>query len=342
MIDSKNLESLDEHLDRLWITQKKKAFEASKARGSVKEEWELDPHKLTIKQFLGQQIHGSVHKGVYDGRDVTVKFHEWGDEDNMTMDEIVSLRKAFKQEVSVCKTLTHPNVCKFIGGIAGSLDGSRADMCCIICEYQSGGTLKSYLIKNHRRKINFKTVMQLALDLARGLSYLHSKNIVHRSVKTENMLLDENLTLKISDFGVARFEAVNPNEMTGCTGSYGYMAPEVFLNEPYNRKCDVYSFGICLWEIYCCEMPYPNQNFSQATSAVVYQDVRPEVPRCCPKSLAKVMKSCWDKEPNNRPEMEQVVSMLEDINVSKGKGMTPLCQPRGCFCTSFSRLKISN
>ncbi|XP_065875262.1 serine/threonine-protein kinase 54-like isoform X2 [Euphorbia lathyris] len=318
MIDSNSLESWDGYLDRLWITRKKKAYETSNAKGNVKEEWELDPHKLTIKQFFGRRIHGFVYKGVYDDQDVTVKFLEWGDEDNMTKAEIVLLRKAFKQEVSVWKNLTHPNVCKFIGGIAGTLDGSEADMCCIVSEYESGGTLKSYLINNHKRKLNFKTVMQLALDLARGLSYLHSKNIVHRSVKTESMLLDENLTIKISDFGVARFQALIPNEMTGCTGSYGYMAPEVFFNEPYNRKCDVYSFGICLWEIYCCEMPYPNHNFSQATSAVVYGDLRPEVPKCCPKSVAKVMKSCWDKDPNKRPEMEEVVSMLEGIDVSTG------------------------
>lgn len=113
------------------------------------------------------------------------------------------------------------------------------------------------------------------------------------------MLLDRNRTLKIADFGVARVEASNPNDMTGETGTLGYMAPEVcaltyethprasyvnicclFLSwstrqvlngNPYNRKCDVYSFGICLWEIYCCDMPYPDLSFSEVTTAVVRQ-----------------------------------------------------------------------
>lgn len=130
------------------------------------------------------------------------------------------------------------------------------------------------------------------------------------------MLLDKTRTVKIADFGVARVEASNPNDMTGETGTLGYMAPEVFgftgtfslhvllflflflrykkknllpnstetclanhtmhglqvLNgNPYNRKCDVYSFGICLWEIYCCDMPYPDLSFSEVTSAVVRQ-----------------------------------------------------------------------
>ena len=147
------------------------------------------------------------------------------------------------------------------------------------------------------------------------------------------MLLDKTRTVKIADFGVARVEASNPNDMTGETGTLGYMAPEVctfrsalqhlgalaikcFLfdsivvslipymetkelqcqkcsyqthqnddfakvialfwlqvlnGNPYNRKCDVYSFGICLWEIYCCDMPYPDLSFSEVTSAVVRQ-----------------------------------------------------------------------
>lgn len=130
--------------------------------------------------------------------------------------------------------------------------------CCVVAEYLRGGTLKSYLYKNRREKIPYKTVVQLALDLARGfglvhhfvrfcyllwfltllilvlllfsfcsLSYLHSKRIVHRDVKTENMLLGSQRTLKVTDFGVARVEAQNPRDMTGETGTIGYMAPEV-------------------------------------------------------------------------------------------------------------------
>ncbi|MBA0589443.1 hypothetical protein Gorai_018190 [Gossypium raimondii] len=146
------------------------------------------------------------------------------------------------------------------------------------------------------------------------------------------MLLDKTRTLKIADFGVARLEASNPNDMTGETGTLGYMAPEVLNGNPYNRKCDVYSFGICLWEIYCCDMPYPDLSFSEVTSAVVRQNLRPEIPRCCPSSLANVMKRCWDANPDRRPEMDEVVSMLEGIDTSKGGGMIPHDQPQGCLC----------
>ncbi|XP_024924946.3 serine/threonine-protein kinase STY13-like isoform X1 [Ziziphus jujuba] len=271
-----------------------------------------------------------------------VKLLDWGEEGHRAEAEVASLRAAFTQEVAVWHKLDHPNVTKFIGAKMGSAElqiqtdngliGMPSNICCVVVEYLAGGTLKSYLIRNMRKKLAFKIVVQLGLDLARGLSYLHSQKIVHRDVKTENMLLDKTRTVKIADFGVARVEASNPNDMTGETGTLGYMAPEVLNGNPYNRKCDVYSFGICLWEIYCCDMPYPDLTFSEVTSAVVRQNLRPDIPRCCPSSLANVMKRCWDASPEKRPEMDEVVSMLEAIDTSKGGGMIPPDQAQGCLC----------
>lgn len=305
-------------------------------------DWEIDPSKLIIKGVIARGTFGTVHRGVYDGQDVAVKLLDWGEEGHRTEAEIASLRAAFTQEVAVWHKLDHPNVTKFIGATMGSSElniqtdnghiGMPSNVCCVVVEYLPGGALKNYLIKNRRKKLAFKVVVQMALDLARGLSYLHSQKIVHRDVKTENMLLDKTRTVKIADFGVARVEASNPNDMTGETGTLGYMAPEVLNGNPYNRKCDVYSFGICLWEIYCCDMPYPDLSFSEVTSAVVRQNLRPEIPRCCPSSLANVMKRCWDANPDKRPEMDEVVYLLEAIDTSKGGGMIPLDQPQGCLC----------
>nr|AFK43156.1 unknown [Lotus japonicus] len=307
-----------------------------------KQEWEIEPSKLIIKSVIARGTFGTVHRGVYDTQDVAVKLLDWGEEGQRTEAEVASLRAAFIQEVAVWHKLDHPNVTKFIGATMGSselriqtdngLISMPSNICCVVVEYLAGGTLKSYLIKNRRRKLAFKVVIQLALDLARGLSYLHSQKIVHRDVQTENMLLDKTRTVKIADFGVARVEASNPNDMTGETGTLGYMAPEVLNGNPYNRKCDVYSFGICLWEIYCCDMPYPDLSFSEITSAVVRQNLRPEIPRCCPSSLANVMKKCWDATPDKRPEMDEVVSMMEAIDTSKGGGMIPFDLQQGCLC----------
>ncbi|XP_057461517.1 serine/threonine-protein kinase STY13-like [Actinidia eriantha] len=334
---------LEKHLSRVWSRDRE--------ANTKKEVWEIDLAKLDIRSAIAHGTYGTVYRGGYDGQDVAVKVLDWGEDGIATVAETAALRASFRQEVAVWQKLDHPNVTKFIGASMGTSNlkipsnntsndahnslPSRA--CCVVVEYLPGGTLKKYLIRNCRKKLSLKVVIQLALDLSRGLNYLHSKKIVHRDVKTENMLLDTHRTLKIADFGVARVEAQNPRDMTGETGTLGYMAPEVLDGKPYNRKCDVYSFGICLWEIYCCDMPYADLSFAEVSSAVVRQNLRPEIPRCCPSSLASIMRKCWDANPEKRPEMDEVVRLLETIDTSKGGGMIPEDQANGCFCFSTPR-----
>ncbi|XP_068649846.1 serine/threonine-protein kinase 54-like [Aristolochia californica] len=345
-IDWKSLDiQLDKHLSRIWS---RNIIEEPRH----KEEWEIDLSKLEIRYVIAHGTYGTVYRGVYDGQDVAVKLLDWGEDGFAINAETAALRASFRQEVAVWHKLDHSNVTKFVGASMGTSElkilpnntsnngdyvsiPSRA--CCVVVDYLPGGTLKQYLIKNRRRKLAYKAVIQLALDLSRGLSYLHSRKIVHRDVKTENMLLDSHRTLKIADFGVARVEAENPKDMTGETGTLGYMAPEVLDGKPYNRRCDVYSFGICLWEIYCCEMPYSDLSISEVSCGVVQQNLRPEIPRCCPSSLANIMRKCWDGNPEKRPDMAEVVKLLEAINTSKGGGMIPDDQASGCFCFSTSR-----
>ncbi|KAL0371280.1 UNVERIFIED_CONTAM: Serine/threonine-protein kinase STY13 [Sesamum angustifolium] len=332
---------LEKHLSRAWSRD-------TEAHNKL-EEWEIDLAKLDIKNVIAHGTYGTVYKGVYDGQDVAGT--GLGEDGIATAAESAALRASFKQEVAVWQKLDHPNVTKFIGAsmgtsnlkipsqgtLAGSFNSLPSRACCVVVEYIPGGTLKKFLIRNSRKKLAFRVVIQLAVDLARGLSYLHSKKIVHRDVKTENMLLDSNRTLKIADFGVARIEAQNPRDMTGNTGTLGYMAPEVLDGKPYNRKCDVYSFGICLWEIYCCDMPYPDLSFADVSAAVVQQNLRPEIPRCCPGGFASIMRKCWDAKPESRPEMDEVVRLLEAVDTSKGGGMIPDDQAGGCLCFRRAR-----
>ncbi|PPS07747.1 hypothetical protein GOBAR_AA12907 [Gossypium barbadense] len=336
---------LDKHLSKAWSRDKDVSLVTKK------DEWEIDLAKLDIRHVIAHGTYGIVYRGVYDNQDVAFIGASMGTS---------NLKIPSKDSTSESNN---------------SLP-SRA--CCVVVEYLPGGTLKNFLIRNRRKKLAFKVVIQLALDLSRGLlnfavkvldwgedgiataaeaaalrasfrqevavwhkldhpnvtklSYLHSKKIVHRDVKTENMLLDARRNLKIADFGVARVEAQNPKDMTGETGTLGYMAPEVLDGKPYNRRCDVYSFGICLWEIYCCDMPYADLSFAEVSSAVVRQNLRPEIPRCCPGSLASIMRKCWDAHPDRRPDMDEVVRLLEAVDTSKGGGMIPDDQSPGCFC----------
>ncbi|XP_057783375.1 serine/threonine-protein kinase STY13-like [Salvia miltiorrhiza] len=344
-IDLKSLDlQLEKHLSKVWSRNLE-----TQSSQKPREVWEIDPTKLEIRYLVAQGTYGIVYRGTYDGRDVAVKLLDWED-GTKTAAEAAEIRASFKQEVSVWHKLNHPNVTSFVGASMGTSQlkippknpsegytNLPPRACCVLVEFLPGGTLKNYLFKNRKKKLPFKVVIQLALDLSRGLSYLHAQRIVHRDVKAENMLIGSQRTLKIADFGVARVEAQNPGDMTGETGTLGYMAPEVLDGKPYNRKCDVYSFGVCLWEIYCCDLPYPDLSFADISSAVVKQNLRPDIPRCCPSSLASIMKRCWDANPEKRPEMDEVVRLLESIDTSRGGGMIPEDQLPGCFCFAPSR-----
>jgi serine/threonine protein kinase len=213
---------------------------------------------------------------IYTLHSDSVKVLDWGEDG---CEKSMKQREDFEKEVAVWQKLDHPNVTKFVGASMGtsqlkipSKKGPDAPNkeCCgvVVVEFQHGGTLKTLLYEHRDRKLPYRKVVRLALDLARGLSYLHERKIMHRDVKAENMLLDRaRRTLKIADFGVARVEAAS--EMTGQTGTLGYMAPEMLLGHTYDHKCDVYSFGILLWETYCCAMAYPNYSLADISYHVV-------------------------------------------------------------------------
>ncbi|AQK63032.1 Protein kinase superfamily protein [Zea mays] len=320
--------------------------------------WEIDLlGKLDIQNQIAHGTFGVVYRGTYDGHDVAVKVLDWGHDGQ---DTAAKHREAFEKEVAVWQKLDHPNVTKFVGASMGtsqlkiprkqgststsssssSCGGRTApnECCVVVVEFQHGGTLKTLLYNHRDKKLSYRKVVRLALDLARGLNYLHSKKIMHRDVKAENMLLDRKRTLKIADFGVARVEAQSC-EVTGQTGTLGYMAPEVLQGKPYDHKCDVYSFGILLWETYCCAMAYPNYSLADISYHVVKLGIRPDIPRCCPRPMADIMTRCWDGNPDNRPEMSEVVALLEKIDTGSGKGgMTPVDDvSQGCTCFGFNR-----
>ncbi|KAF0914646.1 hypothetical protein E2562_031111 [Oryza meyeriana var. granulata] len=355
-IDLKNLDvQFEKTRSRVWLEQQRSA--ASSPQPLL--EWEIDLAKLDIQSQVAHGTFGVVYRGTYDGQDVAVKVLDWGQEGQ---ESTAKHREAFEKEVVVWQKLDHPNVTKFVGasmgtsqlkipsakesrsGAGGSVSGGGGggQRCVVVVEFQHGGTLKTLLYKHRDKKLPYKKVVQLALDMARGLSYLHGEKIVHRDVKAENMLLDRKKTLKIADFGVARVEAGadgHGGDMTGQTGTVGYMAPEVLQGRPYDHKCDVYSFGVLLWETYCCAMAYPNYSLADISYHVVKLGIRPDIPRCCPKALSDIMTRCWDANPDNRPEMSEVVALLEKIDTSRGKGMTavPEHASQGCSCFGFSR-----
>nr|GEY12902.1 serine/threonine-protein kinase STY13-like [Tanacetum cinerariifolium] len=176
---------------------------------------------------------------------------------------------------------------------------------CRVSEYLKGGSLRSYLEKNRKKRLPLNIVIWFALDIAKGLSCLHSEKIIHQSVV-------EPLYMK-----------------SGEVGTLGYMAPEVLSRKPYLHKCDVYAFGICLWEIQCYDMAY-TYDLENIPSDIYKTKHTARLS----KILAELMERCWNTNPSKWPEMKDVVIELEKIR--KAEGLQTQSEDReavcGCFC----------
>lgn len=161
----------------------------------------------------------------------------------------------------------------------------------------------------------WELVKRVACGAARGMAYLHSGNppVLHRDLKSANLLLDESYTAKVCDFGLSRLKAQS-RSMTGNCGTVQWMAPEVLSNMSYDEKADVFSYGIILWELLSRECPYEGMTAIQCALAVLNRDKRPEIPKWCPPALHALIKSCIKKNPDLRPSFSQILMALDAID----------------------------
>ena len=139
---------------------------------------------------------------------------------------------------------------------------------CIITEYLSEGSLRAYLHKLETKSLPLQKLISVALDIARGMEYIHSQGVIHRDLKPENVLINQDFHMKIADFGIACGEA-HCDLLADDPGTYRWMAPEMIKRKSYGRKVDVYSFGLIMWEMVTGTIPYEDMSPIQAAFAVV-------------------------------------------------------------------------
>lgn len=156
----------------------------------------------------------------------------------------------------------------------------------------------------------------IALGIAKGMEYLHEQNIIHRDLKSLNILLDQSSLPKICDFGISRFFAQESNQyVTKQIGTPHWMAPEMFNSTNYDSKVDVYAFGILLWEMLTEKVPYAGMSSVQIALHVCEQR-RPEIPEDAPDSLRALITLCWQDDPLKRPSFSKIYRALRDRKIT--------------------------
>ncbi|KAG7948015.1 hypothetical protein I3843_14G124600 [Carya illinoinensis] len=270
-----------------------------------------------FKEELGHGAFATVFKGALEsdhGKPVAVK----------KLNNIVTQGDLeFKAEVSAIGRTNHKNLVQLLGF---SNEGQHR---LIVYEFMSRGSLANFLFGGSRP--NWYQRIQIAFGTARGLLYLHeecSTQIIHCDIKPQNILLDDSLTPRISDFGLAKLLKTDQTRtMTGIRGTKGYVAPEWFRNMPVTVKVDVYSFGILLLEIICCRKSFEAdvQNEDQMILADwvydCYKERKLDLLLGNDEEAMSDMKRveryvmiaiwCIQEDPSLRPTMKKVIQMME-------------------------------
>ena len=156
-------------------------------------------------------------------------------------------------------------------------------------------------------------VLRVASHVAAGMHYLHAQGIMHRDLKSANVLLDATGVAKVTDFGLASRapdDTMRGGSLTAETGTYRWMAPEVIRHERYSKKADVFSFGMILFELLTHQLPFADLAPLQAAVSVALNDERPPLPDGCPAPLARLVASCWASDRGGRPAFSWVAEAV--------------------------------
>uniref|UniRef100_A0A8C8H481 Mitogen-activated protein kinase kinase kinase 12 n=1 Tax=Oncorhynchus tshawytscha TaxID=74940 RepID=A0A8C8H481_ONCTS len=278
------LEGLFGCLKPVW-TMIGKAY-STEHKHNLEELWEVPFEDISELQWVGSGAQGAVFLGKLHGQEVAVK----------------KVRDIKETDIRHLRKLKHPNIITFKGIC------TQAPCYCILMEYCAQGQL--YEVLRAGRNITPSLLIDWAMGMAGGMNYLHLHKIIHRDLKSPNMLITYDDAVKISDFGTSK-EMSDKSTKMSFAGTVAWMAPEVIRNEPVSEKVDIWSFGVVLWEMLTGEVPYKDVDSSAIIWGVGNNSLNLPVPESCPDGFKILLRQCWSSKPRNRPSFRQILLHLD-------------------------------
>lgn len=254
----------------------------------------IDRSQVKIINLIGVGQFGEVYRGIYT---------------NEPGQEIEVAVKTCKSENGLSEAYTmlefeHNHIIQLIGICPSS-------PVLILMELAKFGQLRQYLQSN-RETIDLSTLVLYSYQLSTALSYLESKNFVHRDIAARNVLVTDHRTVKLADFGLSRL-IQDYYKATNCKLPIKWMAPESINFRKFTKSSDVWSFAVLVWEIFSFGVkPFEGIKNSLVINKIENGD-RPPLPEICPPSLYNLLLHCWRYEPTERPNVKQVESFLCDL-----------------------------
>ena len=296
---------------------------------------------LNLQTCIGGGGFGEVWRGTWRGTPVAVKVLTSAIQQHKLTDALLA---EFQSEVEVLSSLRHPNICLFMGAC---FDPPKRAIVTELCRCSLWDALRNPLSPPYSPadginwcwpvfggcagpSVNLHPMPmgtwpwilfhRVVTGACRGMQFLHSCSppVLHRDLKSANLLLDDAQNVKICDFGLARLKNYT-NSHTGNTGTVQWMAPEVLSSQKYNESADIYSFGVIMFELLTRKCPFENE--SQISCAMrVLNGERVSVPHWCCMSvpnLAKLIEQCLNTDPSSRPTFVEINDFMSVLSGGK-------------------------
>ena len=298
--------AIEEKIKEINEKSKKLGFippeELSKYNRGFENDFEISLDELEFSEEnseIGKGTFGDVLKGTWRGEEVAVKFLKG------SMSDSPESVKQFIDECNILKNLHHPNILLYMGA------NTVGPTYFVVTEYCENGNLFEYLHILKDTELTYGDARRIALEISYGMNYLHGFKppILHRDLKSMNVLLDRNLTVKLADFGNTRSFQL---QMTKQKGTFQWMAPEVIKGSTYSESSDVFSFGIIMNELVTRAPPYQGTDKKDVAKKIVnnprYRPAYNE--KKVPKDWANIMIKCWQHDEKKRPTFNEVIDLL--------------------------------
>eukprot|EP01117_Protostelium_nocturnum_P019355 TRINITY_DN8377_c0_g1_i1.p1 TRINITY_DN8377_c0_g1~~TRINITY_DN8377_c0_g1_i1.p1 ORF type:complete len:845 (-),score=232.08 TRINITY_DN8377_c0_g1_i1:26-2560(-) len=284
--------------------------------------WLIKESEVEVHELLGSGRFGSVYRGTYRGQTVAVKHLQ-----------NVNGKYELKKEFDIMSSMRSPRVVYFYGVVL-----TPPFTAYMVMSYCAKGSLTNVL-RDPLFTLEWPMVFKWCRQIVQGVNDLHCwvPQIIHRDLKSLNLLVDEYLDCVVSDFGISRFVVDdNLSTLSKLRGTYAYCAPEIYLGQPAATPSDVFSLGIIFWEIAsrCIRGEYirPYSEYKhlildfQIIIQVAKDKLRPKLPNGCPELMANLIQACWDAAEEQRPTCKQILEML--VQASKHYEANPDQWPR--------------
>jgi predicted Ser/Thr protein kinase len=265
------------------------------ARSSVSKKLLMPFFDLAVDRQLAVGSFGKVYLGRWHSLTVVIK---------QLKGQITSAQqREFNREVRIMSCLRS----KYVTQLYGVCDEPQQK--CMVMEYVEQGSLRHYL--DTHKQLTPAAQKRIALGIALGLNYIHHRGILHRDLKSENILIDQDGNPKLTDFGLAKSQDLKIEPPLSDSAAIQWMAPEALVvsSSGYTKKSEVYSFGVLLWEITTGQHPYAGISPEYALMKTE-QGKRDPIPPQVPQFYADIIKKCWSLKPSERPSLSVIIHQL--------------------------------